>query len=294
MVAAGGNEAVRAVSSALLVTASAIALQAQPTFRGGVDLVLLDVSVTRGGAPVSGLAAGDFIVLDNGTEQEIQSATLETLPLDVQLVLDVSGSVAGERQAHLIAAGTGLLQSLRPDDRVGLITFSEVLDSRASAMTSNFASVRRALAGIAPSGQTALRDAVSMGLTMERVAERRPLMLAFTDGVDNASWLSEEEALEAARRAGVVIHVVRVSGRERSPSTFVEDLTQSTGGRVWSGTSSRDMASLFTKALDEMRARYLLTFSPRGPAHAGWHEVRVRVKNGKGEVRARPGYFVNQ
>jgi len=153
--------------------------------------------------------------------------------------------------------------------------------------------VRKSLAGIVPAGQTALRDAVSVGLAIDHDAERRRLMLAFTDGVDNSSWLSEEEALEAARRAGTVIHVVRVGPRERSQSTFLDDMTQSTGGRVWSGTSSRDMASLFTKALDEMRARYLLAFSPKGRARKGWHEVKVRVKDAKADVRARPGYFVN-
>jgi hypothetical protein len=74
---------------------------------------------------------------------------------------------------------------------------------------------------------------------------------------------------------------------------FVEQLTRATGGRVWSVSSARDMDSLFTKALDEMRVRYLLAFALRGTARAGWHEVTVKLKDGKGDVVARPGYFVN-
>jgi hypothetical protein len=59
----------------------------------------------------------------------------------------------------------------------------------------------------------------------------RPLLLLFTDGVDNASWLSDEDVFESVRRSGVVIHVVRVDAREMSPSRFVERLAQTAGGR---------------------------------------------------------------
>ena len=294
MDAARGSQAVRPSVCVLAFAAlqTGAAAQAPPIFRGGVDLVQIDASVTRGGAPVGGLTAGDFTVFDNGVQQETQSATLDEVPLDVQLVLDVSESVTGERLDHLVAAGTGLLRSLRSGDRIGLLTFSNVLQVRA-AMTVDRTSVGRLLAGIVPSGQTALRDAVRVGLTIERRAERRPLLIVFTDGVDNSSWLSEEDLLESARRAGIVIHIVRVGGRESTASKFLEQLTSVTGGRAWSASSARDMDSLFTKALDEMRARYVLAFSLRGSARPGWHEVTVKLKDGRGDVVARPGYFVN-
>ena len=89
----------------------------------------------------------------------------------------------------------------------------------------------------------------------------------------------------------MVIHVVRVIGQESSPSRFVEHLTDAAGGRMWSA-SEGDLERLFTTALDEMRARYFLTFSPPRPVRPGWHELRVRLKNGGGDVTARQGYFV--
>jgi hypothetical protein len=62
---------------------------------------------------------------------------------------------------------------------------------------------------------------------------------------------------------------------------------------VWSATSSADLRRLFTQALEEMRARYLLTYTPKGGApQEGWHEVKVTLKNARGDVTARPGYFV--
>ena len=120
----------------------------------------------------------------------------------------------------------------------------------------------------------------------------RPLLLVFTDGVDNASWLSDEEVLESVRRTGVVIHVVRVAALQLSPTRFVEQLVQRAGGRLWSARSEDDLEQLFTSVLDEMRARYVLSFSPRQPLRTGWHELRVRLRNGSGDITARPGYFV--
>ena len=73
---------------------------------------------------------------------------------------------------------------------------------------------------------------------------------------------------------------------------FLERLAESSGGRTWSATSDRQLRELFTSALDEMRARYLLTYTPKGVARAGWHELKVRLRNGRADVTARPGYFV--
>ena len=86
----------------------------QATFRRRVDVVQLDVSVVRRGQPVRGLTAADFVVTDNGEPQVVDSVVLDQLPLNVELVLDTSGSVVGGRLKHLIAAADSLLTALRP------------------------------------------------------------------------------------------------------------------------------------------------------------------------------------
>ena len=112
---AGRQVRSRTVAVAL---ASAIALGvtlAGQTFKAGVELVRVDVSVTRGGQPVRGLTAADFSIVDAGVPQRVNGVMLvEDLPLDVQMVLDTSGSVAGEELQHLIDAGRGLLASRGP------------------------------------------------------------------------------------------------------------------------------------------------------------------------------------
>jgi VWFA-related protein len=246
------------------------------------------------------LTAADFIVTDHGSRQEVQSLAVDQLPLSVQLVLDVSGSVSGRRLERLIAAANGLLTALRPGDRAGLVTFSHQLLVPID-MTTDIAAVRSALGRITSNGRTALRDAVQLALAKTDDHESRRLVLVFTDGVDNASWLSEQAIVESASRAAVVIHVVRVAGREESRSDavywkrnreLVEELTETAGGRVWSAASEDDLERLFTRALDEMRARYVLTFTPPRPVRPGWHELKVRLRRGGGEITARRGYFV--
>lgn len=278
---------IRAVLGTILVATVAAPQPPPAVFKSGIEVVELDVSVTRGGQPVQGLTARDFALTDNGAAQEVQSVTLDRLPLSVTMVLDTSESVAGDRLAHLVQAGEGLTAALRPDDRAALITFSNLVDLRVP-MTGEMTDLRSALRAIRGAGATALRDAVHLALELQPHDRTRPLVLVFTDGRDTTSWLTEDAVVDSARRVGVVVHAVRVES-----DRFLDRLTDSSGGRTWSATSDRQLRELFTRALDEMRARYLLTYTPRGVSRPGWHDLKVRLKNGRADITARPGYFVS-
>ena len=93
--------------------------------------------------------------------------------------------------------------------------------------------------------------------------------------------------LQPRGRAGVVVHVVRSES-----DGFLNRLVEASGGRQWSAGSDRQLRELFTRALEEMRARYLLSYTPAGSSSPGWHEVKVKLKNQRGDITARPGYFV--
>jgi Ca-activated chloride channel family protein len=272
------------ICTALLLLAVQAAAPPQSTFRSGVEVVELDVSVTRNNAAVAGLSAQDFTLTDNGVAQEVTSVTLEHLPLSVTMVLDTSQSVAGDRLRHLVLAGEGLTSALHPEDRAALITFSHAVDLRVP-MTRDMKTIRRALGAMTGNGATSLRDAVHLALQLQPHDLTRPLVLLFTDGHDTTSWLTEDDTIDSARRAGVVVHVVRVES-----DAVLDRLVEATGGRMWSANSDRDLHELFTRALDEMRARYLLSFTPRGVNKAGWHELKVKLKTGRADITARPGY----
>ena len=267
--------------------AFAVLLAAQPPqdmFRTGVEVVEIDVSVMRGNQPVPGLTSRDFSLTDNGVAQQVESVMIDRLPLDVTLVLDTSRSLYGERLTQLVRAGEAFTNALRPDDHAALVTFSQQIEL-AVPMTTDRQAIRSALAHMEANGSTALRDAVHIAIQLSPRDRARSLLLVFTDGHDTVSWLTEDAVLDSVRRSGVVIHAVRVES-----DGFLDRLTQAAGGRAWSATSGRQLRELFTHALGEMRARYLLSYTPRGVDTAGWHSVKVSLKNTRGEITARPGY----
>ncbi|OLC49208.1 MAG: hypothetical protein AUH43_08040 [Acidobacteria bacterium 13_1_40CM_65_14] len=268
-----------------LLVAALLAVQPpQTVFRTAVEVVEIDVSVMRGTQPVQGLTSRDFALTDNGVLQQVESVMIDRLPLNVTLVLDTSKSLFGERLTRLVQAGDAFTQALRPDDRAALVTFSHQIEL-VVPMTTDRQAIRSALAHMEANGSTALRDAVQLAIALDPRDRARSLLLVFTDGHDTVSWLTEDAVLDTVRRSGVVIHAVHVES-----DTFLDRLTQAARGRAWSATSDRQLRELFTRALDEMRARYLLTYTPRGVDTAGWHSVKVSLKNARGDITARPGY----
>jgi VWFA-related protein len=271
-------------------------------------VVQVDVSVMRGATPVPGLTAANFMLTDNGVPQDVTSVTLDRLPLNVMLVLDVSSSVAGEQLTHLIDAGQTLVRRLRPADRAALVTFSQQVRLEVP-LTTDVAAIARALASLEGRGATSLNDAVHVALQLRPLDATRSVVIVFSDGEDNLSWLPADALVDEARRKGVVVHAIELQGGTTVPSRpplaaqrarrspggtpVLRRVTAAAGGRVWSATSSRDLRILFTRALEEMRARYLLTFTPKGPPQEGWHELKVSLKDARGEVTARPGYAVS-
>lgn len=285
-------------ATAGLVVGAAVAVSSQaPQFRSRVEAVRVDVSVMRGTTPVSGLTAANFGLTDAGVPQSITGVSVDTVPLEITLVLDTSGSLAGERMADLIAATRGLVEVLKPEDSVAVLAFSEAAQLAVSA-TRDRPTVLRALGGLKAEGATSLYDALFLALQLrDNTADGRAIALVFSDGRDTASWLSEANVIEAARQSGVVVQVVELATSGQRPSRSgasraLDRLADAGGGRRWSASSSRDLRELFVRVLEELRSRYLLTYYPTGVPREGWHDVKVTLKGARGDVIARPGYFV--
>jgi len=265
---------VRRVPIAALIAAMSLAVihAQQPTFRAGVDVVRVDVSVMNGLSPVAGLKAQNFVVTDNGVPQTLDSVSLDTVPLNLLMVLDTSGSLAGERLSNLIEAMNGLVKSLRAEDTAALVTFSEPIRLAVKA-TKDRAPLIAALTGLTADGSTSVNDAIFLALQLRPVdaGESRPVLLLFSDGRDTSSWLRSEHVIEATRRSGMLVHVVELvaeewmgmRGAEIRPSTFLGTLADTGGGRRWFAKSSRDLRELFGKALNELRALLAHVFAER-------------------------------
>ena len=199
------------VAGALLAGA---VLQGPPVFRAEVDLVRVEVLVTRGGVPVRGLGAADFEVRDNGRLQALEPTLEAEAPVDAVLALDTSYSMVGAKLVALREAAGSFLDGLRDGERAALIAFNEEV-RLLEPLSPDLDRVRRALDGAGAGGRTAIVDAVYTALRSTEPSARRTAVVVFSDGLDNMSWLSAAEVIEAARRTEAIVYGVAVRGRGR-------------------------------------------------------------------------------
>src|SRR5205085_11871734 len=120
--------------------------------------------------------------------------SVEPIPLNVILALDMSDSVAGERLERLRIAGDAILAGLSPRDQSALIMFSHLVRLGAP-LTSDVTRVRAALARASGAGSTSLVDGTYAGIQVGESDAGRALLIVFSDGVDTASWLPADTVL---------------------------------------------------------------------------------------------------
>lgn len=269
-----------------------------PTFTTSVETVYVDAFVTHAGAPVANLTAADFDVRDDGVRQEVRLEDIGRIPITATLALDVSASVQGERLKQLRVAAHSFVDHLEPADQVGLLAFSHEL-RLAIPHTRDAVRLHRGIDAFSPRGSTSLYDALYASLLLP-VGPGRSLIVAFTDGEDTLSWTDAKQVLAVAEASNALVHVVGiwppsdVGPVETPPARHREALARiarATGGRIWSAQAD-SLPKTFVSILDELRARYLLAYEPRGGPREGRHRLEIRVRGGKGRVRARTAYFV--
>jgi VWFA-related protein len=302
---------------AVLVSAPILMAQSQPRFRSGVDAVRVDVQARQGSRPIAGLTAADFELRDSGVLQDVQLSTTEDLPLTVLLALDTSSSTFGEMLRHLKAAAGSAVAALTAEDKAALLTFTQRV-ARESSPTSDRTAIRAAIDGMRAEGATSVFDAALAAIALRHGIEGRVLLLVFTDGLDTNSWLEGEQVLDAALRSDIVVYSVAISslfvaksGTESSevilrrglikqwfksdpdlfPQAFVEELTGRTGGESFYVQDGAELAPAFGRIVADFKSRYILTYSPKNVPSGGWHPIEVKLKNKRGTVQARRGYW---
>jgi len=272
----------------VLAGLSAVALA--QTFKSRVDTVRLDALVLDGNQPVPGLTAEDFEVRDDGAVQNVTLLAAGSLPLDVILALDMSGSLAAGRLDALRAAADSLLGALHAQDRAAITTFSDAIH-RLQPLTHDVDALRRALQHPAASGGTRLSDALFASIGMVTPGDRRSLLIVFSDGLDTSSWLQPAAVIRAAERAEVVIYAV--SAARVGKRAILREFTDRTGGKLLEVDSS-GLTTAFMTVLNEFRQRYVLSYTLSTTPSPGWHDIDVRVKGRRATVRTRAGYRVER
>ena len=267
--------------------------------------------MTDDGAPVTGLTASDFEVRDNGVRQRVTAAgTVEAVQLGV--VLDVSGSMTGDRLEIARAATSNLLDQLTRGDRFAIVAFADQI-ARVAKPGASVADATTALDPIRAGGGTALVDGLYAGILQSDQGPGPKLLVLMTDGRNNSSWLSgtavidtratpRNRDLPGGRRGprgarcvpftGSTTVVTPLGKSDNDHLALLQVIAEQTGGRQIDAQWNDTLGAVFQQILREYRQRYILTFTPEGVKTGdGWHELSVKVKRRGATVRARSRYW---
>ncbi len=274
-------------------------LEAQQ-YRGNVDVeaVVLPVTVrTASGKVVSKVSRTDFRLRVDGLPVPIQDLNREAdLPLALGFILDTSGSMTGRKLRAGQSLAMAFLSERRAEDRLALWTFGDdrVLERFPFGMS--WYLLPRVLEAVKPWSTTALYDMIQrVPDVMENARHPRRAAILVTDGVDNASKMSAEDAGKLAEGLQTPIYVL---GVEPPPPVEGEDglsfeeiltiIAQGSGGYYRRIPRLDRMPEVTRALLEELSTRYILTFETSGIGERKWRSVEVTVKGY--EVTVRKGY----
>jgi VWFA-related protein len=258
-----------------------------------VRLVELYVAVVdRRGRSVAGLAAEEFRVTEDGRPQRIvRFDRVESLPLNLVLVLDVSSSMR-QQLAQVAHAATGFLErAVTPADRASLITFN---DSPRVAVdfTSDFGRLANGLAGLRAGGRTEIQRALELALRELESAPGQRAILLFSDGIET-NPRDAGALVEYARRNGVTLYTVgfAIPSDEVEARELLTRLAEETGGRALFVQDVDELELAYVAVVLEMRSRYLVAYQSDNPDGREFRAVEVGLLRRGLEARAPRGYY---
>ncbi|HYX23481.1 MAG TPA: VWA domain-containing protein [Thermoanaerobaculia bacterium] len=257
-----------------------------------VDLVELYTTVLdRDGHPVtSGLAAKDFGVTEDGARQQIVRCDRVTdLPIHAAVAIDVSASMQASLPKAQEAALRFLEGTIKPRDRAALITFNDH-PNLAVKFTRDLTDLAGGLAGLKAERGTALYDSLVYSFyTFNGLKGRRALLL-LSDGRDEGSRFTWEEALEFARRAGVTVYTIGLGDDVEKKK--LSRLSEETGGRAFFPRTSGELPAIYATIEEELRSQYLIAYqSATARKDPGFRSVDLKVNRPGLEAKTIRGYY---
>jgi len=265
------------------------------TLSVGVRMVEVYAAVLdKHGRHVPGLTPDRFEIAEDGRPQQIRVFESHSSALTTALVIDTTGSMSKELP-RVKNAVLNLLGMMKPEDRVGLFTFTTHLNV-CQPFTQDRNRLVGALLHTRASGSTALFDSLTqLSPEVSKVSGKKVILL-FTDGDDNSSVVTREAAILNAKKVGVPLYAVAqgeaLAGRSLMHS--LREICQATGGMVFEVRKPDDLARVFQEIGRDLQNLYLLGYYPSsedsGPKE--WHSISLRLPQDQDlKVRAKEGYW---
>jgi Ca-activated chloride channel family protein len=254
------------------------------------------------GKRVTDLKQNDFHVLDDNKPPEaVRAFHAETnLPLEVGLLIDASNSVRDRFKFEQESAIEFLNQTIRPRYDQAFVVGFDVTPEVTQDFTDNTEALAHGVHELRPGGGTALYDALYFACrdkllkSPKSVTVRRAIIL-LSDGEDNQSHVTREEAIEMAQRAEAIVYTIstNVSGTKAPGDKVLERIADATGGRAFFPFQIRDVANAFAEIQDELRSQYAIAYKPadfKTDGHYRTIEI-VTVDRKNYRVRSRRGWY---
>jgi Ca-activated chloride channel homolog len=255
----------------------------------------------RKGRFVTDLGKEDFEVVESKKPQNIVEFVAESdLPLRLAILVDTSNSIRDRFKFQQEAAIEFINSVIRPDrDRAIVVSF-DTAATLVADLTGDTENLAKAVRDMRPGGGTSLYDAIFFACR-DKLAQDQPrhkyrrAMVLLSDGDDNQSRYTREQALEMAHKSDVVIYSISTNQTrlETDGDKVLKYLARETGGQSFFPFKATDLAQSFENIANELRHQYSILYRPEPLKTDGlFHKVDIRVKDRKDLiVRARNGYY---
>lgn len=249
---------------------------------------------------VNNLSKGDFEILEAGKPQSIIEFAAESdLPLRLGILIDTSNSIRDRFKFQQEAAIEFVNSVMRPQDKAVVVSF----DSGAELITDltpDTEKIAKAIRSLRPGGGTSLYEAIYFACR-DKLMQDQPLhkyrraMIIISDGEDNQSNYTRDQALEMAHKSDVVVYTIstNITRVPTDGDKVLKYFAKETGGLVFFPFKVEDLSQSFENIANELRHQYSVLYRPEPAKHDGlWHPVDIKVKGRKDlVVRARKGYY---
>jgi VWFA-related protein len=273
------------------------------TIRATTNEVNVVFTVTdKHGKRITDLKQSDFRVLDDNKPPEIiRSFHAEAnLPLQVGLLIDASNSVRDRFKFEQESAIEFLNQTVRPRYDHAFVVGFDATPEVTQDFTDSTELLAHGVHELRPGGGTALFDAIYFAcrdklLKSPKGTPVRRAIILLSDGEDNLSHVTREEAIEMAQRAEAVIYTIstNVSGTKGPGDKVLERIADATGGRAFFPFQIRDVVNAFGEIQEELRSQYDVSYKPADLKLDGHYRTIEIVANDRKNfrVRARRGWY---
>ncbi len=265
------------------------------------EVNVLFIAMDKHGKFVRDLNKTDFSFLDDHKppEEIVRFSQQTELPLQLGLLIDTSGSVHGRFQFEQDAASGFLQHTIRPHyDHAFLMGFNG-RNKVTQDFTDDVGLLSAGVQHLENGGGTALFQAIYTACKEKLLKDDydRPVrraLIVVSDGEDNQSEVTKQQAIEMAQRAQVLIYTISTddSGLILRGDKILQQLADSTGGRAFFPFKMKDIKSSFSAIEDELRSQYIVSYHPANfDADGRYREIEITSLKKDLQVRARKGYF---